>query len=197
MRTTELDKFIEKIAYVGDSRIPDNTNKVLYSKIDGAFLSNVKNTDDLEFLLKKGITEQIQNWNNVEGNAANIGFNPTEQKWYGWSHRAIYGFGIGSECKLGDCGFKPSNKEEFIKRNTGFWVDEGSYAKKETVELLETENGVTILYIYNDEVPNEGLRGTTYKQFCEYPKEWGKGEWTATTLEEAKEMAIDFARSVS
>lgn len=24
-----------------------------------------------------------------------IGFNEEEQKWYGWSHRAIYGFGIG------------------------------------------------------------------------------------------------------
>ncbi|MGI9491384.1 MAG: hypothetical protein ACR2QF_03055 [Geminicoccaceae bacterium] len=25
-----------------------------------------------------------------------IGFNEAEQKWYGWSHRAIYGFGVGS-----------------------------------------------------------------------------------------------------
>lgn len=24
-----------------------------------------------------------------------IGFNEMEQKWYGWSHRAIFGFGIG------------------------------------------------------------------------------------------------------
>lgn len=25
-----------------------------------------------------------------------IGFNERDQKWFGWSHRAIYGFGIGS-----------------------------------------------------------------------------------------------------
>lgn len=26
-----------------------------------------------------------------------IGFNPNENKWYGWSHRAIMGFGVGSK----------------------------------------------------------------------------------------------------
>jgi hypothetical protein len=33
--------------------------------------------------------------------------------------------------------------------------------------------------------------------FSEYPEKWGKGEWTAKTIEDAKQMAIDFARSVS
>lgn len=28
-----------------------------------------------------------------------IGFNPEEKKWYGWSHRAYYGFGIGDKGK--------------------------------------------------------------------------------------------------
>jgi len=28
---------------------------------------------------------------------ASIGFNEKEQKWYGWSHRAIFGFGIGDK----------------------------------------------------------------------------------------------------
>ncbi|WP_321431248.1 hypothetical protein [uncultured Methanolobus sp.] len=31
-----------------------------------------------------------------KGGVCCIGFNEEEQKWYGWSHRAIYGFGIGS-----------------------------------------------------------------------------------------------------
>ena len=30
-----------------------------------------------------------------------IGFCENEQKWYGWSHRAIFGFGIGDEVKKG------------------------------------------------------------------------------------------------
>lgn len=33
-----------------------------------------------------------------------IGFSEKEQKWYGWSHRAIYGFKIGDKCKDGDLG---------------------------------------------------------------------------------------------
>ena len=40
----------------------------------------------------------------VSCNGAAIGFSEKEQKWYGWSHRAIYGFGIGDipiECYPG------------------------------------------------------------------------------------------------
>lgn len=32
-----------------------------------------------------------------------VGFSEKEQKWYGWSHRAIHGFKIGDKCK-GDLG---------------------------------------------------------------------------------------------
>lgn len=31
-----------------------------------------------------------------------IGFAPKSQKWYGWSHRAVYGFGVGHTVKKGD-----------------------------------------------------------------------------------------------
>lgn len=34
------------------------------------------------------------------------------------------------------------------------------------------------------------------KMFIPFPEKWGKGEWTAKTLEDAKQMAIDFAESV-
>ena len=30
-------------------------------------------------------------------NVCNIGFSPKKKKWYGWSHRAISGFGVGDE----------------------------------------------------------------------------------------------------
>lgn len=33
-----------------------------------------------------------------------IGWSEKEQKFYGWSHRAIYGFKIGDEMKKGMCG---------------------------------------------------------------------------------------------
>jgi hypothetical protein len=34
------------------------------------------------------------------------GKSAADNKWYGWSHRAVYGFTIGDKIKEGDCGFK-------------------------------------------------------------------------------------------
>jgi len=51
-----------------------------------------------------------------------IGYCEKERKWYGWSHRAIYGFGIGHRVKKGDCsseriavGFKIKNLRDAKK----------------------------------------------------------------------------------
>jgi len=117
-----LQSFINSIADVGDSNIPDDDGKIYYSKVDGSFLTRVGMEESLQFLLDKGITEQIQDGYG-EPKTVCLGFNPKEQKWYGWSHRALFGFGIGSKCKQGDCGFKPSTKEQFIKRQLNFWGD--------------------------------------------------------------------------
>jgi hypothetical protein len=38
-----------------------------------------------------------------------IGFSSKDGKWYGWSHRAIFGFKIGSTCKKGDCHYTPKS----------------------------------------------------------------------------------------
>lgn len=69
-------------------------------------------------------------------NVCSIGFSNKNGKWYGWSHRVICGFKIGSTCKKTDCHYLPKS------------------------------------------------RG-------------GRGEWTAKTIEDAKQMAIDFANGVS
>lgn len=65
-----------------------------------------------------------------------IGFSIKDGKWYGWSHRAIFGFKIGSTCKKGNCHYIP-------------------------------------------------------KHFG------GRGSWTAKTIADARQMAIDFAEGVS
>ena len=44
-----------------------------------------------------------------------IGFSEKDNKWYGWSHRAIYGFGIGSTVEYGDVAYIPKNREEYIE----------------------------------------------------------------------------------
>jgi len=202
--TKKLQKFIDSIATIGESAIPDDDAKIYYSKVDGSYLTGVGAENDLNYLFKRGITEQVQDGYG-EPRTACIGFNPLEQKWYGWSHRAIFGFTIGSECKKGDCGYNPDTKENFAEDCLNFWGD-NEYSigdnKAEFTKGLDRDeknrvDGVLVTYTYNDKVPNEKLRGTFYSTFCPFPKEWGKGEWTAKSIEEAKEMAIEFAKSVS
>mgnify|MGYP001569090553 CR=1 FL=1 len=43
-----------------------------------------------------------------------IGFCEKEQKWYGWSHRAIFGFGIGSKVEEGDCCASSGYTKEYL-----------------------------------------------------------------------------------
>jgi hypothetical protein len=38
-----------------------------------------------------------------------IGFSEYSQMWFGWSHRAICGFAVGSEAKEGDCMCSPGS----------------------------------------------------------------------------------------
>lgn len=42
--------------------------------------------------VKRNITPTLKT---SKSNVCSIGFCSPEQKWYGWSHRAIYGFGVG------------------------------------------------------------------------------------------------------
>lgn len=65
----------------------------------GDYLGDKK---DAEFLTrKKGIMPESR----CKGGVCSFGFSPKDGKWYGWSHRAIYGFEPGMEVTEGDCGF--------------------------------------------------------------------------------------------
>jgi len=43
-------------------------------------------------VVKRGIKPELKT---KDSNVCSIGFCKKEQKWYGWSHRAIFGFGVG------------------------------------------------------------------------------------------------------
>ena len=202
--TKKLQKFINSIANVAPSTIPDDDGDIYYSKVDGSYLTRVGMENDLNYLLKLGITEQIQSRHTEEPTTACIGFNPVEQKWYGWSHRAIFGFTIDSKCKKGNCGYFSDTKENFMEWCLSFWVDSNySVGDDKAVFIKDTGwndgpmvDGVLVSYTYNNKVPNKALRGTVYTNFSQFPDQWGKGEWTAKTLEDAREMAVDFAKGV-
>ena len=126
-----------------------------------------------------------------------IGFNPEEKKWYGWSHRAMYGFTIGSHVKPGDCAYTPFDKEDFIKDSIRFWSDPDHFdVHFDREDEVHGDKGCWIKWTIGN-VKNKKIRGQIDSTFCTYPDEYGRGEWTAETLEDAKQMAIDFANGVS
>ncbi len=74
-----------------------------------------------------------------------IGFNSAEQKWYGWSHRAIGGYGIGDVLEEGSIPTENGWTEEHLaahpEDNTsipvGFVVETLEDAKKVAVAFAE------------------------------------------------------------
>jgi len=122
-----------------------------------------------------------------------IGYSPARKKWYGWSHRAIFGFKPGSKCKKGHCHYRPKNKKDFREDSIRFWKDK----HHTNVTAKYAKNGVQVNWLYDKKVLNKKLRSTIGGVFCEYPKDWGRGEWIAKTWADAKQMAIDFSDGVS
>lgn len=128
-----------------------------------------------------------------------IGFCASEQKWYGWSHRAIYGFGVGSIVRRGDCGYRAPDRDAFGRQMVEFFCDKEWETAAGFTHTVSPDGvrGVLVTSTYTNKVPNESLRGTKYSLFRPYPKTWGRGEWAAETLDDARQMAIDFADAVS
>ena len=130
-------------------------------------------------------------------NPASIGWSEKEQKWYGWSHRAIYGFGVGEEMTRDCCGYEPVDKEDYARWILDFFCDGGDDKHYKDIKIEQDADGdgtkgIYLSYNYTRE------DGSTYDHhgFHPYPV-WGKGVWTAKTIEDAKEMAISFAKRVS
>ena len=77
--------------------------------------------------------------------ACSIGFCEKEQKWYGWSHRAIHGFGISDIVEEGDCcavsGWTADYLAEHPEANTalpvGFKAETLEDAKKMAIAYAD------------------------------------------------------------
>lgn len=132
------------------------------------------------FLHQRGIVPQLAS---PKHKVCSIGYCARENKWYGWSHRAMFGFGIGSGVRKGDCAYMPDTKESFIE-SLYEWHNELNSNK--TVDIVPTETGAQV----NIKYPNSGY--SSHEEFI-----GGNGEWQAKTMIDAKRMATDFAESVS
>lgn len=194
---------------VRTEKYPDYDNmimKVAYNQ-NGDYIGDSKTAHRL--VVRRGIIPELARPDN---RVCSIGFCEKEQKWYGWSHRAMFGFGVGSTVKREDCAFTADNPEDMIEDYANFFADispEHGEEKRNECFIAADRSGIYInhmgyvLPVMNsiDELKSalDGkadlktervLNGLTFRP-C------GKGEWTAQTLEEAKQMAIDFADGVS
>ncbi len=176
--------YLSKVAYVGNFQ----GDPVYKSKFDDSYITHVGMEDEVQYLADREITEELTH---------GVGFSPKDQKWYGWSHRAIYGFKIGSTCKKGDCHYNGNSEEAQRVAAIEFW--RSSYHQDIKCKGIIERNGerfFDIEWVWCDSTPNEKLRGTI--SGCQhYIKPLGRGEWVAETMEDAKQMAIDFNEGVS
>ena len=67
---------------------------------------------DYKLLVEKRNLILIQKANPAH-KTCSIGYSPKENKWYGWSHRAIYGFTVGDVVKEGDLTASSGFVEEY------------------------------------------------------------------------------------
>ena len=51
----------------------------------------------------------------ADHNTCSIGFSEKEGKWFGWSHRAIYGFQVGDTVKEGDCTASEGRTDDYLE----------------------------------------------------------------------------------
>jgi len=99
---------------VAATRMNDNEDSVevrnVYS-LDGGYIGMIK---DLEKLLDRGIIPELASPTN---STCSIGKSFHDGKWYGWSHRAIYGFKIGDKVEEGDCCASSGLTDEYLKEH--------------------------------------------------------------------------------
>lgn len=119
-----------------------------------------------------------------------IGFSRKTNKWYGWDWEDIQEFNIGHMVKKGDMGYTPNNIDELYQDLLKQYTDNAYVMKydehisiKELVSVIEgiTKNNDYICSKYWSKPYNVYL---------------GRGEWQAKTLDDCKEMAVDFVRAI-
>ncbi len=81
--------------------------------------------EEAEYLVRKVCVQPVTRDSTTS--VCSIGFSEEEQKWYGWSHRAMYGFGVGDVVKEGQLpaeylpvGFKAETLQDARKMAEAF-----------------------------------------------------------------------------
>jgi hypothetical protein len=89
---------------------------------------------------------RFQDWLHIKTEKNSFGKSEADGKWYGWSHRAIYGFGVGDEVKGDSLG----KKIEYDKLPNGDldW-DNGKYEPDFIIKTEDQARQVAITFAKN------------------------------------------------
>jgi hypothetical protein len=202
----EIKKYLEEVAYIVDdvNSLDGSPTKIYKSKFDDSYITMVGMENNVKYLADEEITQELTH---------GVGFSPKNNKWYGWSHRAIYGFEVGSECKKGMCHYIADTPEGLIDDHAEFFADiseDSANQRRAECQILDDRSGIRILTTpikmqvaksIDDLVgaidEQTGLPEENIFEDSFYEIKCGRGEWTAKTMEDAKQMAIDFNEGVS
>lgn len=107
----------------------------------GDYIGDTKTANFL--CVKKGIKPEKAD---SDHKTCSIGFCEKEQKWYGWSHRAIYGFGVGDKVAKGDCCASSGWSKKYLKEHpekdlslpVGFEAKDLKDAKRMAIAFAES-----------------------------------------------------------
>ena len=75
---------------------------------DGGYIGT---WEDTQKIVSRGIHPERRSPSHI---TCSIGFSPIDGKWYGWSHRAIYGFAVGDVVREGDCTASSGWTDEYL-----------------------------------------------------------------------------------
>ena len=181
------DYIVKSNFYRGGNQVPEGTEGAI--EIKSAYNENgeyVGSPKDAEFIYNVlGVVPE-----NIPGNSVcTIGFNAEKKVWYGWGHRGCRGFEKGSKITLEDVGFYPSCKDDFVKQVKHCLTVEGY----KNVEAETVPEGVKTSY----EVEKWNGKKDKVDYVEPYPDKWGRGEWEARNLKDARQMAIDYAEDIA
>lgn len=111
--TSPVDADMQEIIdYINEHRGEHVIVKSAYTP-SGDYIGNKKMAHLL--CTKMGIKpEKISPSNNK---VCSIGFCEAKQKWFGWSHRAICGFGVGDTVREGDCTASSGWTDEYLEEH--------------------------------------------------------------------------------
>jgi len=165
---------------VGSDLGKDYERVMCFSDESGVYIGDARIA---RLLCKKLKLRKIQK-SRPSDSIASIGFQPGSKKWYGWSHRAICGFGIGD--KLYNEKFKLSS----ISKDDPLFhkYDKARNEYKKALDAHKKE------LASKDESQLVSNHEPVVEEFVPFILH---GTKTIETLDEAKTAAINFASSVS